>query len=57
MRIVPAKLVELKGVVPLELIGAMCSPTVGGGGETHKEGGDRETHNFWDRQKDRQRFI
>ena len=28
MRIVPAKLVEFKGVVPLELIGAMCSPTV-----------------------------
>ena len=28
MRVVPAKLVEFYGVVPLELIGAMCSPTV-----------------------------
>ena len=28
MRIVSAKLVEFKGVVPLELIGAMYSPTV-----------------------------
>ena len=28
----PAKLVEFYGVVPQELIGAMCSPTVGGGG-------------------------
>ena len=31
MLIVPAKLVEFQEVVPLELIGAMCSPTVGGG--------------------------
>ena len=31
MRIVPAKLVEFYGVVPQELIGAMCWPTVGGG--------------------------
>ena len=28
IRIVPAKLVEFYGVMPLELIGGMCSPTV-----------------------------
>ena len=32
MRIVAAKLVEFEGMIPLELIGAMCSPTVEGGG-------------------------
>ena len=33
LRIVPAKLlVEFKGVMPWELIGAMRSPTVEGGG-------------------------
>ena len=36
MRIVPAKLVEFLGVVPRELIGAMCWPTVGGGGVEKK---------------------